>query len=805
MVLGIVNESTTAIQILSLSGDNTVYISSSTTPGHFVSIFDETGCATSPIFLNTVGVNPIPIASITVPFGYVSLVSKDVSNWTVVNKAPFMSGESNILALDAININSLTTTAIAFSTSVGIANTIQTNKFSAMEGTANTIGIQEAPNTAIFNASYISGGGTLGSTSSYNLSTINDINCGNLSSISTSVAQSIQFNGSELSTNILTSRNFSTNFFFSDTLQGESLYAGAINVINVDASNINTSTIFCNQLRLGPNYVTAATLGSVFTPFISTQAISSSSIYTSSIKFTELNGPLTSIEMGSTLILNNLGSLHIKDLAINTSQITNIVTSELSTAVLVVRNLYTDESISISGGHTLTANAANIANLTTQTITANSLTAENIFTDIISPSTIIIDTAIILNGPVFYFPKAFINDASGSANAYSTATETIAMETLVANSIQVPLVSTSLIKTTQIDSHTISTPILAMSSLLIESQAILGHPFNYSTLTPNAPWVSTLVSDISGFQPIDTAPFQYGYGAGTYHNPFNVVASSPTNIYFSCNNPSGQPIYCNIRYRHVLPYPGTSQGVFFIGINGDVTPVSITNQDIVFNNTDTSIIEGVLQDLEITDLDLYPFGAINPVTGDYTPYIQFFTDSSDIASNNMTMWISNNKYAADNASTSVMDPTSGIEMNVASIKWPSTLYTTTIQNERNDIQTRSLLYTGSLNNVSDRALKKDIEPANLKRCASLVQEIPLRRYEYIPEFASTFQISDRTRLGILTTELSVPFPKSVREENTPMGKTEVASLGQLKYAHLGATKFLMEEIEALRREISRLK
>jgi hypothetical protein len=152
-----------------------------------------------------------------------------------------------------------------------------------------------------------------------------------------------------------------------------------------------------------------------------------------------------------------------------------------------------------------------------------------------------------------------------------------------------------------------------------------------------------------------------------------------------------------------------------------------------------------------------------------------------------------------------MDPTAGIEMNVASMRWPSTVYTKTIENSLNDIQTRSLLYTGALQNVSDRSLKKDAEPANLKRCASLVQKIPLRRYQYIPEYASTFMIADRTRLGILTTELSTIFPKSVHIEKTLLGDTEVASLGQLKYAHLGATKFLMEEIAALKAELTRLK
>jgi hypothetical protein len=126
---------------------------------------------------------------------------------------------------------------------------------------------------------------------------------------------------------------------------------------------------------------------------------------------------------------------------------------------------------------------------------------------------------------------------------------------------------------------------------------------------------------------------------------------------------------------------------------------------------------------------------------------------------------------------------------------------TTIQNSLNDMSIRNVYYYGSLNFASDPRVKTDIEDADLKRCYQTINSLPLRRYKYNDDYCSTFQISDTSRLGFLATDLLPHFPKSVHTSDsvfpglsTPLMTIDTA---QIEMAHLGATKYLMSEVERL--------
>jgi len=734
-------------------------------------------------------------------------VAQDVSNWTIVNQAPFMQGENNILGLDATSVSSATMTATVFSATSASTNAITTNQLVSQSGTASSIFIVQDSSLASFGNLYVSGGGNLGDTVSDSLRLAN-MSCLDLSSTDMTVSRNITYNGNTVTSYAIASQTVKSKVFSSVTVDGTSLSVNELVVKGIDISSASTDTVGCRQIKLGPGYITASTISAIGTPFLSTNTIRSSRAYTPSIYFSSFTGHPTSFIMSSATIQNSQGSLNISSVAASTSQITSITASMFSTGTVISGNLYTEEAIHISSLHTngtLIATDLTIGNLSTNNVMTQTLTAGSLSTNLISPSSFTVSTSIALDGPAFYFPAAIINDASGMINTGVTRASVTKLQNVYTSTVAAPLIATPAVVTTEINTVTTSAVIANMDTLVINSQATLGHPFDYSTMTPNGPWVSTfvVVDPQQDLHDINIPPFQYGQGSGLYTDPFSVVATLSTDIRLSFNNPSGDPLYCNVRYRHVLPYPGIPYGSLVIAVNGNVRIVEIANYN--FTDKNTLIIEGFIQDIQVNDFANYPLINPNPDTGDNTPFLEFSVYSGYITTDSMTMWISNKKYADDLASPSAMDPNAGIEMNVGSIRWPSTLYATTIQNDLNDIQTRSLLYTGSLQHISDRSLKKEIEPANLQRCATLIQEIPLRRYDYVPEFASTFRISDRTRLGILTTELSTLFPKSVREEKTPMGKTEVASLGQLKYAHLGATKFLMEEIAALQTEITRLK
>ena len=130
-----------------------------------------------------------------------------------------------------------------------------------------------------------------------------------------------------------------------------------------------------------------------------------------------------------------------------------------------------------------------------------------------------------------------------------------------------------------------------------------------------------------------------------------------------------------------------------------------------------------------------------------------------------------------------------------------------IFNSQNDMSVRKLFYTGALSFASDPILKEQIESADLDRCLQTVDEIPLHRYSYIKEYQSTFQHTDRRRLGILANEYARHFPKGVHDSPEQVlpsfSTTSVVDTEQLLYAHIGATKALISTVEYLSTVLSK--
>jgi hypothetical protein len=87
--------------------------------------------------------------------------------------------------------------------------------------------------------------------------------------------------------------------------------------------------------------------------------------------------------------------------------------------------------------------------------------------------------------------------------------------------------------------------------------------------------------------------------------------------------------------------------------------------------------------------------------------------------------------------------------------------------------------------------------------------IPLRAYNYIAPYESTFHIRDHTRLGFITTEVSPIFPRSIsaipfEEVWAPNSTIHTLDTAQIKYAHLGATQYLMQEVSTLEAAVAEL-
>jgi hypothetical protein len=156
-----------------------------------------------------------------------------------------------------------------------------------------------------------------------------------------------------------------------------------------------------------------------------------------------------------------------------------------------------------------------------------------------------------------------------------------------------------------------------------------------------------------------------------------------------------------------------------------------------------------------------------------------------------------------------IDSNTYIQFNNGSLNWNYALNGTTIQNSLNDMSIRNIYYYGALNFASDPRIKENISSADLGMCYSTISALPLRKYKYIAEYCSTFNVSEDPRLGFLATDLLPHFPKSVHISDTlfPAFSKELMTIdtSQIDMAHLGTTKYLMQEVARLEAELSTIK
>jgi len=153
-----------------------------------------------------------------------------------------------------------------------------------------------------------------------------------------------------------------------------------------------------------------------------------------------------------------------------------------------------------------------------------------------------------------------------------------------------------------------------------------------------------------------------------------------------------------------------------------------------------------------------------------------------------------------NDTTSYVNSNYGIEMNRGYIRWPNALNTITINNQFNDIRTRSVTYTGSIFNPSDPLLKMDIEYADTRELYDTIAALPLKRYALRPEYMGTFGLQDRKRIGVLTSDVAELIPEAVSE--TDFGYCGLSTLNMveknaLQHTHFGATQALIERVSTL--------
>lgn len=195
---------------------------------------------------------------------------------------------------------------------------------------------------------------------------------------------------------------------------------------------------------------------------------------------------------------------------------------------------------------------------------------------------------------------------------------------------------------------------------------------------------------------------------------------------------------------------------------------------------------------------------VGTVNSNAIEYLQFFhTSATALQTSELDFRLS---HTSTNTAT-YFDSGAGVLMNQGLLRWTSSLNTQTVQNRYNDISTRSLTYTNALLNASDPALKEDIETAPLDEYQSIVRSLPLYRYEFVESYRSALMLDDRHQLGILATELHTRSPDMITEVPTELcGLSSLYTVNrqQLRLAHLGATKRLMERVSSLQARIAAL-
>jgi hypothetical protein len=186
-------------------------------------------------------------------------------------------------------------------------------------------------------------------------------------------------------------------------------------------------------------------------------------------------------------------------------------------------------------------------------------------------------------------------------------------------------------------------------------------------------------------------------------------------------------------------------------------------------------------------------------------YLEFFHSSanSGLESSELSVYLS----PLSTNTVSYIDSNYGILMNKSYVRWNNALNGVTVQNRYNDVQTRSLIYTGGLYNASDPSLKHKIEYVDPTMYMTAIQNIPLKRFSYIEEYRTKYRTSDTTQLGILTSDLEPHFPNMVIEapcEVRNISTIQTVDRKQFAYAHLSATQALILRVSTLRARILEL-
>lgn len=804
-----VNASTSVVLIDTSQIINAVVMLPGLDPGHTVTVRDSIGYLSTPnqIVVSTMagvrfadGTSSIKILN---AFGYLTMTSRDVTTWNLVNSFGFPQNRS-IASVSSLTASSITAASLYASTS------ISTSLVTASSGTFGTLSCTGqgqfsslvigpgAPlpgiNLTVYGSVDISGPLTVGGglTVSGPMKT-GSVSTGAITGTSLAIQGGVSIGGNvSAPTSAFTAKTVTTSSLATAQLSTTSIITGSITSAGTTTTQqLTTSSMtISNGLQIQGLTITPVQSTLVFSvpltiPALNTDYLTvNNTITTSNLTVNQsiLAPNLTLFQLSSTRILNPTGSLSISSVQANNissaSMVANIITSQnlAASTIAISGNL-----IQPAVGY-ITLNTAMINSLSTQTLYGGTIQATTFAVNNISVQNL--DITGSFSGSTLtslYIPNAAVTSASISASSITTAALTASTINLGSGTIRTGstlTVNASTVNMKGISTNTFQTGALSASTLTA-THITLGAPVNSTLRGPYFVCTGSTNCVITG-------------GPGDYYTPLYLSNVKPADYV------PGTSYTVSATFQYIIP---TTSG----NLPGNL----IYAQNSLFwgNELNTTSFVGTQV---YNDIAIYGYYA-----QDQTSNASIIFQQTNKASNafNWTATMVNDSettlilQSMSNANYSLVDPSVYINMQNGILKWDYALNATTIQNSLNDISTRNLLYYGSLKFISDPRLKQDIQPANLRRCYDIIRDIPLHRYEFIDSYVSSFQVTDRRRLGIMADEYEQFFPKSVTSMPSPLSHLstiKTVDTQQLDMAHLGATQYLLKEIAELRAAIDKL-
>ena len=826
--------------VLTSNQSAVVLLSSINYPGRTVTIRDSMGYLSTPqrIIVSTqqgvLFADGTSSIAMTQPYSYLTITSRDSNSWNLKNSFAFPQNQtianaaalsvssvitsnayvSGFLSTPYMNLKTIVATSSLavygptfFSTLlVGLPTTTATTDpgYSAyiqgswknlggldIEGTVNTTG-----NISTGSNLYVLG----------NISTLGNIGAaGDIMTLGNLYAT----NGSLITNNLdvrgLTSIGGPTTVATS-LLIGSNLYVkNAISSVNFVTSSLQVTS----SINMQEKYISYRVNDLLFShpitlPGISTQNITASNAITTGnlTVFTSIEGSqVSSMLLSSTAITNPAGSFTISSIAGNTATFSNsISTLNFQTSSIMASTIIMSGNLNAAAGGYMNINNVITSTLSTGILYANTLYATNFGTTALGIDVLTVSSEFNAdNISSFTARNVTINNAGGSISTGSLYVNNLIATSTVTNYTGQYLTTSGNI---QFVASNVSMDNLTVSSMTAST-------ISASTITATRITMGAIPSVNNGpyFSSMTSTNVTITGGPGDYLSPFVVNSLKPSSISIG------------------VPY--TVDASFALNFNGPPLPgyfATILGFTLLPNGEPLSQI--TVRTIDNTHTIVSFFGSLGdqsystpPNTGGISiPYeslpSSFIRVSGTMYGNSafnlQFQSRSNDNYVA-------IDSNNTITINNGAIRWPYSLNGTTIQNPFNDMSLRNLYYYGSLNFASDPSLKENIRDADLYKCYSAVERIPLRRYKYIDPYISTFKQRDTYRLGFIATDLEEIFPKSITytqimdipgyESTFRMIDTQ-----QIEMAHIGATKVLMGRVSTLyttleetRYEISTLK